>query len=66
MFHRWHGPGVIIGREGRTPHHDEGYWVSHNGSMLLVAPDHIRPATMEEQLAVTTVSDILNKVADGM
>ena len=66
VFERWHGPAVVIGREGRTPHHDEGYWISHNGRLMLVAPEHLRAATSEEQLASTTLQDILDEVAAGM
>ena len=66
MFSRWHEPAVVIGREARSPHHDEGYWVSHQGSLLLVAPEHVRAETLEEQLANTRISDILDKVAEGM
>ena len=35
LFDRWHGPGVILGRESdhRGEEH-EGYWVSYSGELL--------------------------------
>ena len=38
----WHGPGVIIGREGPN------FWVSFSGRCHLVAPEHLRMASGEE------------------
>ncbi|CAE7751606.1 RE1 [Symbiodinium sp. CCMP2592] len=38
----WHGPGVVIGREGPNA------WVSFSGRCHLVAPEHLRSASAEE------------------
>ena len=48
-FHRrgrWHGPGRIIGREGRST-----LWVVHGGIPIVVAENQLRPATTSEVLA---------------
>ncbi|CAE7585010.1 GIP [Symbiodinium sp. CCMP2592] len=38
----WHGPGVVIGKEGPNA------WVSFSGRCHLVAPEHLRLASGEE------------------
>ena len=43
---RWHGPGRIIGKEGRAT-----FWVVHAGIPIVVAENQIRPATTNEVLA---------------
>ena len=48
-FHRrgrWHGPGRIIGKEGRAT-----FWIVHAGIPIVVAENQIRPATTNEVLA---------------
>ncbi|CAE7221929.1 GIP [Symbiodinium sp. CCMP2592] len=45
----WHGPGVVIGREGPN------YWVSFSGRCHLVAPEHLRLASSEELGAAFTL-----------
>ena len=48
-FHRrgrWHGPGRVIGREGRST-----LWVVHGGIPIVVAENQLRPATTSEVLA---------------
>ena len=45
----WHGPGVIIGREGPNT------WVSFAGRCHLVAPEHLRTASAEELGAAFTM-----------
>ena len=48
-FHRrdrWHGPGRIIGKEGRST-----FWIVHAGIPIVVAENQIRPATTKEVMA---------------
>ena len=51
QFDRWRGPGTVIGRERRDGQEREGYWVSHAGHLRLIAPQHLRPASREEQIS---------------
>eukprot|EP00975_Prorocentrum_lima_P039313 8263869-Prorocentrum_lima.AAC.1 len=48
---RWHGPGIIIGDELNQGGQRRAYWISHNGTCFLVAPEHVRLATRMAQLA---------------
>ena len=43
---RWHGPGRIIGKEGRST-----FWIVHAGIPVVVAENQIRPATTKEVMA---------------
>ena len=57
----WHGPGVIIGREGPN------YWVSFAGRCHLVAPEHLRTASAEElgaAFAIRATHDDLQKLLE--
>ena len=38
----WLGPATVIGREGSN------YWLARGGRCLLVAPEHLRPASHDE------------------
>ena len=45
-FHRrnrWHGPGCIVGKEGRST-----FWIIHAGIPIVVAESQIRPASTAE------------------
>ncbi len=42
---KWHGPGRIIGKEGRST-----FWLVHAGIPIVVAESQIRPATTAEVL----------------
>ena len=66
-FDRWHGPGVIIGDEPNPLGNGRrGYWVSHNGQLMLVAPEHVRLATRVEQLLPGIVAHLLKDVAEEL
>ena len=52
MFARWHGPAIVLGRSvGTDQMVGNSYWVTHGGTLLLVAQEHLRSATKEEALA---------------
>ena len=40
---RWHGPGRIVGKEGRST-----FWIIHAGIPIVVAESQIRPASAAE------------------
>ena len=47
-FHRrnrWHGPGRIVGKEGRST-----FWIIHAGIPIVVAESQIRPASTAEAM----------------
>ncbi|CAE7510542.1 RE1 [Symbiodinium sp. CCMP2592] len=57
----WHGPGVVIGREGPN------YWISFSGRCHLVAPEHLRLASSEElgaAFALRTTKEDLEKLLE--
>ena len=56
-YYHWAGPGVVIGKEGRS-----SVWVSFNGHLHKAAPEHVRPTTDEENIAITMVDDILKSI----
>ena len=47
---------MVIGKEGRS-----SVWVSFNGHLHNSAPEHVRPTTDEENIAITMVDDILKR-----
>ncbi|CAE7261754.1 RE1 [Symbiodinium natans] len=57
----WHGPAVVIGREGPN------FWLSFSGRCHLVAPEHLRMASAEElgaAFALRTTQDDLQRLLD--
>ena len=48
---RWRGPGTVIGHEMRDGAQSNALWISHGGHLRLVAPQHVRPASPEEQIS---------------
>ena len=59
---RWIGPAVVIGQEmNERGEGSEGYWLVHNGNLLLVAPQHLRNATAEERLTDEVVQHMMNE-----
>ena len=48
---------MVIGKEGRS-----SVWVSFNGHLHKAAPEHVRPTTDEENIAITMVDDILKRI----
>jgi hypothetical protein len=48
---RWRGPGTVIGHEMRDGIQSNALWISHGGYLRLVAPQHVRPASPEEQIS---------------
>ena len=42
---RWHGRATILGEENGH------YWLSHAGTLIRAAPEHLRHATREEEWA---------------
>ena len=55
-YYHWAGPGVIIGKEGRS-----AIWVSLNGFLTKAPPEAARPTSEEEDIAVIMVGDILKR-----
>ena len=47
----WRGPGTVIGHEVRDGVQSNALWISHGGHLRLVAPQHVRPASPEEQMS---------------
>jgi len=45
---RWHGTAVVIGHEWNADHACDSYWLSHQGTCLLVNGLHMRHADLEE------------------
>ena len=48
---RWRGPGTVIGHEMRDGVQSNALWISHGGHLRLVAPQHVRSASPEEQVS---------------
>ena len=48
---RWRGPGTVIGNEIRDGQKTDALWISHGGYLRLIAPQHVRPASPEEQVS---------------
>ena len=48
---RWRGPGTVIGNEIRDGQKTDALWISHGGYLRLLAPQHVRPASPEEQVS---------------
>eukprot|EP00959_Pyramimonas_sp_CCMP1952_P307203 6429889-Pyramimonas_sp.AAC.1 len=42
---RWHGRATVLGEENGH------YWLSHAGTLIRAAPEHLRHATREEEWA---------------
>ena len=55
-YYHWAGPGVVIGREGRS-----AIWVSLNGFITKAPPEAVRPTSEEENIAITEVDDVLKR-----
>ena len=58
---RWHGPGVLIGREWVESHECHAWWVSLNGDLTLCPEQPLRLATWEERLADSKVFEALKE-----
>ena len=66
QFDRWRGPGTVIGRERRDGQEREGYWVSHAGHLRLIAPQHLRAASRDEQISEHDAIRRLNRIVDEL
>ena len=60
-FDRWNGPAVVIGREIDVRGENEGYWVAYSNELSLVAPQHLRRATAEEQMAPEVLQEVVTE-----
>jgi hypothetical protein len=65
-FERWRGPGVIIGDEVNADGTKRGHWISHNGALFLVAPEHLRLATRVEQMVPGVVASMMREAAEEL
>ena len=48
---RWRGSGTVIGHEMRDGVQFNALWISHGRHLRLVAPQHVRSASPEEQVS---------------
>ena len=58
MASRWYGPGCVLGREATSAGVSRAYWVAFNGTLFLVAPEHLRAASQEERLADAVMTQV--------
>ena len=63
---RWHGPALVVGVERNQDGRARAYWITHSGQALLVAPEHLRLATRQEQLLPGAVAYLLRITADEL
>ena len=63
---RWHGPAIVIGSEGHADGRARGYWITHAGQALLVAPGHLRLATRQEQMLPGAVAYLLRLMSEDL
>ena len=67
LFARWHGPAVVLGRQiGRTLDDSQCYWIAYEGSLLLVAGQHIRSATREESISDHVMNRLLRESQEAL
>ena len=67
-LNRWHGPAIVIGEErsgtNGQPGSRRGWWISHNGNLLLVAPEHVRMATRYEMMFPGLVAHLMRDAVE--
>ena len=56
-YYHWFGPGVIIGKEGRS-----AICASLNGYLVQAPPEAVRPTSEEEELAIVEVDNVLKRI----
>ena len=56
LYYHWAGPGVVIGKEGRS-----AIWVSLNGFITKAPPEAFRVTSEEDNIAITEVDDVLKR-----
>ena len=70
LFHRWHGPAVVLGAQRHhIPGHDgseDSYWVAMGGTLYLVAKQHLRPATQEEALGNAVMNQVMRDMRGAL
>ena len=70
LFHRWHGPAVVLGaQKASVPGHtgsEDSYWVAMGGTLYLVAKQHLRPATAEESLGNAVMTQVMHDMRGAL
>ena len=59
LLKRWHGPAVVLGREGLS-----GIYLGYQGTCTKCAPESVRAVTPAEMLAFQDWDDALREVLD--
>jgi hypothetical protein len=61
VLNQWHGPGVLLAFEGNT-----GIYVGYRGHVTKCAPEAVRAATWNEQLAAEDWAEVLADVLESV
>lgn len=63
---RWHGPAIVVGVEKHADGRARAYWITQSAQALLVAPEHLRLATRQEQMLPGAVAYLLRLTSEEL